>query len=137
MDELNARILSESDYDNILVGWWKDWGWEPPAKDFLPDSGTGGIIVYDGDVPVCAGFIYTTNSSASWVDWIVSNKNYRKKPERKNAIMLLINTLTMSCELSGSKYIYALIKHEGLCSVYEDVGYIKGDSYSKEMIKII
>jgi hypothetical protein len=137
MGELNARLLKESDYEEILVEWWNDWGWSPPARDFLPENGTGGIIVYDDEIPVCAGFTYLTNSNASWVDWIISNKQYRKKPQRKEALMFLINSLTISCEIAGSKYIYALIKHEGLCDIYEQFGYIKGDSYTKEMIKII
>ena len=76
--EFNIRKLNSTDYDNTLVGWWKDWGWEPPAKDFLPDDGESGLIVLDNDVPVCAGFIYITNSKAAWVDWIISNKKYTK-----------------------------------------------------------
>ena len=53
----DIRQLQEGDYENILVNWWKDWGWEPPQKDFLPEDGKGGMIIYDGDTPVCAGFI--------------------------------------------------------------------------------
>ena len=92
--ELYVRELNENDYDEILVGWWKQWGWEPPQRDFLPNDGKGGIIVYDEDVPVCAGFMYITNSKAAWVDWIISNKEYTKKPQRKDAIKLLVSTLT-------------------------------------------
>lgn len=128
----DIRPLNETDYDNILSGWWKDWGWTVPAKDFLPESG---FIVYDGDIPVCAGFLYITNSSVAWVDWIISNKNYRQKPQRKNALILLIDTLTNFSKTLGNKYAYALIKHPGLIQTYEKVGYIQADSYTKEMIK--
>jgi hypothetical protein len=134
---LTIKRLTESDYDDILVGWWSDWKWEAPHRDFLPDNGTGGFIVYDGDTPVCAGFVYVTNSKATWVDWIISNKNYTDKEGRKLAIRLLIESLTNVCESSGSKYIYALIKNQHLIKVYEDLGYIKGDSYTSEMIKIL
>ena len=135
--ELTINRLSENDYDNILTKWWRDWAWTAPAKDFLPDNGTGGMIVYDGDTPVCAGFIYVTNSSVSWVDWIISNKEYTNKEGRKLALRMLIESLTNICTSSGSKYIYALIKNQHLTKVYEDLGYIKGDSYTSEMIKII
>jgi hypothetical protein len=131
------RPLNESDYESILVGWWDDWKWEPPQKDFLPDDGKGGIMILDGDVPVCAGFIYTTNSKVAWVDWIISNKNYRKKPQRINAIGLLVETLTNISKSTGHKYSYALIKHPGLIGTYEKLGYIKGDGYTGEMIKIL
>lgn len=134
---LTIRKLNSTDYDEILVKWWSDWGWEAPQKDFLPQDGEGGVIVYDEDIPVCAGFIYITNSRVSWVDWIISNKEYRKKPNRSIAIQLLIENLTETCKLSGSKYIYALIKHNGLIESYEKLGYIQGDSYTKEMIKVL
>lgn len=137
MNTLSIRKLNSSDYENILVGWWNDWGWTPPEKDFLPNSGEGGLIVYDGDTPICAGFMYITNSKVSWVDWIISNKNYNIKPLRKEAIKLLVSSLTIVCKDTGSKYSYALIKHESLIKVYEELGYVKADSYTIEMIKIL
>ena len=89
----DIRPLKDEDYDTILVDWWKDWNWDAPLRDFLPDNGKGGLIVYDGETPVCAGFVYLTNSKVAWVDWIISNKNYRKKPDRGQAIGLLIETV--------------------------------------------
>lgn len=135
--ELELRHLYDADYDEILVGWWKQWNWEPPAKDFLPDDGKGGIIIYDGDTPICAGFIYVTNSEVTWVDWIISNKEYRIKDKRREAIKLLIESLTNICKNTGSKYAYALIKNQSLIKTYEDLGYTKGGSYASEMIKLL
>jgi len=135
--EFVIRPLNESDYESILVGWWEDWKWEAPKKDFLPDDGKGGIMILDEGIPVCAGFIYTTNSKVAWVDWIISNKNYRKKPRRSEAIKLLVETLTNISKKTGHKYSYALIKHPGLISTYEKLGYIKGDGYTGEMIKLL
>lgn len=134
---LKIRELNESDYENILVGWWKDWGWMPPQKDFLPNEGKGGIIIYDDDVPICAGYMYLTNSKVAWVDWIISNKKYTKKPHRKDAIKLLVSSLTEVCRNTGSKYVYALIKSRHLIETYEGLGYRRGDSYTSEMIKVL
>lgn len=134
--EFNIRKLNSTDYDEILVKWWNDWGWKAPSKEFLPEDGEGGIILFDGDIPVCAGFMYITNSKVAWVDWIISNKEYRKKPNRSVAIQLLIEKLTEMCKASGAKFVYALIKHSGLIETYENLGYTQGDSYTKEMIKI-
>jgi len=133
----DIRQLQEGDYEKILVNWWGDWGWEPPQKDFLPDQATGGMIVYDGETPVCAGFVYMTNSKVAWVDWIISNKEYRKKPQRGNAIGLLIETLTGVAKKMGFKYSYALLKHRGLMDTYKELGYIEADSYTQEMIKAL
>jgi hypothetical protein len=133
----DIRPLQENDYEEILLKWWKDWGWEPPQKDFLPDNGKGGIMILDGDIPICAGFMYVTNSSVAWVDWIISSKEYRKKPQRENALGLLIETLTGTCKRMNFKYCYALLKHKGLIDTYKKLGYKKADSYTQEMIKIL
>lgn len=134
---LKIRELNDSDYEDILVGWWKDWGWEPPQKDFLPNDGKGGIIIYDGDIPICAGYMYLTNSKVGWVDWIISSKSYTNKELRKDAITLLVSRLTDICQFLGCKYVYALIKNQSLINTYEGLGYIKGDSYTSEMIKVL
>jgi len=88
-------------------------------------------------MPICAGFVYLTNSKVAWVDWIISSKEYRKKPQRAEAISLLIETLTELCKMNEMEYCYALIKHSSLIKTYEKLGYTKGDSYTSEMIKKI
>lgn len=133
--KFNTTPLQNEDYDNILKGWWKDWGWEAPSRDFLPQDGQGGVMVWDGDTPVCAGFLYNTNSKVAWVDWIISNKEY--KESRKEALSILIQTLTSVAKNLDNKFAYALIKHNGLIGVYEQQGYTTGDSYNKEMIKAL
>lgn len=130
----DIRLLNNTDYEDILTGWWKDWRWTAPPQDFLPNVG---IIVYDGDTPVCAGYIYTTNSKVTWVDWIVSNFNYKNKENRKQALGLLVDTLTNIAKDSGSKYCYALIKNKSLINTYKELGYTEGDLYTSEMIKVL
>jgi RimJ/RimL family protein N-acetyltransferase len=137
MGTLSARKLNNLDYDDILLGWWKDWEWEAPTKDFLPDNGEGGIIIFDGEVPICAGFAYLTNSKVAWVDWIISDKNYNEKATRKEAIRMLISSLTNVCKNVDFKYCYALIKNQSLIKVYEELGYVQGDNYTTEMIKAL
>jgi hypothetical protein len=128
----DIRLLNDTDYEDILVGWWKDWRWTAPSKDFLPSVG---LIVYDEDIPVCAGYIYTTNSAVAWVDWIISNFNYKDKENRKQALKLLVDTLTNVNRDSGFKYCYALIKNKSLINTYKELGYTQADSYTSEMIK--
>lgn len=129
---IEIRPLIESDYD-LLCEWWISWGWNPPTKDFLPDCG---MICYEENTPICAGFLYATNSKVAWLEWIISNKNYRNRENRKIALNLLIETLTNIAEKSGFKYVYTILKHDGLIKAYEEVGYIKG-SLGTEMIKTI
>ena len=133
--ELNIRKLEENDYENILVNWWNDYAWTPPFKNFLPDNGTGGFIVYSKDIPICAGFVYKTNSKVAWVDWIISDKNYKDKKIKAEALEYLITTMSNICKELGYIYAYALIKHKGLIKIYEKLGYIKADNYNQELIK--
>jgi hypothetical protein len=131
--ELTIRQLNENDYQDILVDWWKQWGWTAPEKDFLPDDGMGGYIVYDEEIPICAGFIYVTNSRVAWVDWIISNKEYRGK--RKEAITMLIDTLTNLSKMSGSKYVFSNNNNRFLINYFIESGYIVGCKNSVELIK--
>ena len=57
---MDVRYLIDSDYE-ILVDWWKDWRWDAPPRDMLPQDGVGGLMVSKDGVDICAGFIYFTN----------------------------------------------------------------------------
>lgn len=132
---MNIRKLVLSDYDDILVGWWKDWRWtNPPSRDILPDNGTSGCIVYDGEMPVVAGFIYRSNSSLAYISWIVSNFKYKDKAKRKEAIVLLLKELDGYSRSIGAKYCYINFDNKFLIDVCESLGFIKG-SVTQEMIK--
>ena len=135
--QLSIEPLQEGDYEDILCQWWKDWRWTPPSKDFLPDDGLGGFIVYDDGVPVCAGFMYRTNSKAVWCDWIISNIEYKNRQGRQEAIELLINTIANLAQELGNKFIYALIKNKPLINTYNKCGFVEANSYTTEMIKTI
>ena len=83
-NKLFTRKLSENDWDT-LVGWWRWWRWKPPVKSFLPENGTGGIMVEKNGVPIVAGFMYETNASVVLFEWIISNPKYKEK-DRKQAV---------------------------------------------------
>ena len=71
----SIRYLKQEDY-NLLCDWWKEWNWDIPPRDFLPENGTGGFMVEKDGNPVIAGFIYFTNSAVAWSEFIISDKNY-------------------------------------------------------------
>lgn len=132
--EFNLRRLNDSDYDT-LVKWWKDWGWEPPPKDFLPENGTGGFMVSKDDSEICSGFIYLTNSKVAWLEFVISNKEYKEK-DRKEAIQFLINSLSAVAQETGAKYGYAVLKHKGLANYYKESGFFESDKNITEMITV-
>ena len=117
--KLNIRKLKESDWDT-LVKWWDAWPkWQNPPKEFLPDNGTGGLMVYKDDVLIVAGFLYFTNSSGVLLEWIVSNPEYRGK-DRKEAIELLINSAEIICKEAGKKQIFSIGRNKHTCLFRSD-----------------
>ena len=94
-------------------------------------------MVYDEDTPVCAGFMYTTNSKVAWCDWIISNISYKDRTKRKQALELLIKQITEVAQRKGFKYSYALIKNKPLIDTYKKIGYKEASSYTSEMIKVL
>lgn len=131
---LDIRKIEEEDYD-ILVKWWKDWGWEAPPREFLPENGTGGFIVLSNDLPVCAGFMYITNSKVGWSEFIISSKEY-KGGDRSAAIDLLMEGMTSFFKKVGCKYVFTSVKNKALQSRYKKHGYTVNDE-SVEMTKVL
>ena len=133
---MEVRFLKENDYDT-LSKWWKDWRWTPPPVDMLPQNGTGGVMVYKGDTEICAGFVYFTNSKTAWIEFIVSNFQYKDK-DRHEAIEMLINVLTEIVKDMGEyKYIYTSLKSKSLIDRYANCGYQLGSTNCNEMIKVL
>ena len=134
--QLNIRMLKDSDW-NTLVEWWSAWpDWVAPAKDFLPDNGKGGFIVEKNNIPIVAGFLYTTNSKAALLEWIVSNPEYREE-DRLKAIELLIKGAENVCKEQDIKYIFSIGRNKHLINTHKKLGYHIDDKPSHEIIKTL
>jgi|TARA_R110000764_G_scaffold63380_1_gene134121 hypothetical protein len=134
--ELNIRMLKDSDWDT-LVKWWDAWpDWVAPAKDFLPENGTGGFIVEKKSEAIVAGFLYTTNSKAALLEWIVSNPEY-KQDDKQDAIELLINGAENVCKKQGINYVFTIGRNKNLIKTHKKLGYTIDKNPSYEIIKKI
>ena len=135
--ELNIRKLEESDWDTLVNLWkmWPDWQ-AHPSKAILPENGTGGLIVEKNGLAIIAGFIYTTNSKIGWMEWIVSNPDYRED-DRKKATALLISGLEHVAKISGCEAVISIGKNKSLMSVHESLGYTIDKTPSYEISKNI
>ena len=131
---LKCFTLLEEDYENILLKWWKDNRFTPPPKDFLPQNGKGGIIVTDeNQYPICAGFIYNTDSEVAWMEYIVSNFEVKDKELRRQAIEYLIYSLSQN---TNKKYIFSTIKNQNLIKRFVNCGFVTGSEQTTEMVLI-
>ena len=132
--ELNVRRLKDSDWET-LVSWWDSWPeWVNPPKDFLPQDGTGGLMVEKNDKPIVACFLYFTNSAGVLLEWIVSDPDYKQK-DRNKAIELLILAAENVCKESGKKYMFSIGRNESLINTHKKMGWSINDKPSYELIK--
>jgi len=129
----NVRMLTEEDYP-LLCKYWSAWRFPAPPQDCLPNNGTGGIMVMKDGVNICAGFIYFTNSKLSWIEFVVSNHEYREK-DRAEAIQFLLNELCGIAERKGYKAVFSSIKHPSLIKHYEACDFQKNEG-TVEFIKV-
>ncbi|MCP1996649.1 hypothetical protein [Flavobacterium sp. HSC-61S13] len=127
-----ARRLQETDYDN-LIEWWRYFRFPAPAREFLPENGTCGLIIHKEGIDICAGFIYFTNSKIAWIEFIVSNPEYKDK-NRQEAIKILIRELGVVIKNKGYKAIYTSLKNPNLIKHFKAEGFSVGSSNTVEMI---
>ena len=121
--ELIPRQLKESDWET-LQKWWSYWpGVHAPPRDFLPDNGTGGIMIEENGIPIIACFIYQTNSNAAMLEWLISNPNYRGKKKRDRAIEALIISAQAVVKDMGYKTIFTMLRHEKLINLRDKFGW--------------
>ena len=135
-DKLMFRTLNEEDYETICA-WWKQWKWAVLPRTALPNNGKGGFIVEKNGEPIVSAFLYLTNSSIAYIEWIVSNPSYREA-DRKNAIELLINQCEEFCKtISGVDTILSIGRHKHLIETHKKLGWQVDERPSHEIIKNI
>ena len=133
--DVKIRNLEEKDYDTLKV-WWKWHRFTPPPKHILPSNGKDGIMLKNGNVDVCAGFLYATSSPyLYWVEWIVSNPDVKDKKIRDICITTLIQSLSQMAKNMGATTIYTTLKNENLKQKFLDSGYKVSGYGNIEMIK--
>jgi hypothetical protein len=134
--ELKARQLKDSDWET-LTAWWDSWpDWVSPSKDFLPDNGTGGLMIQKNNKPIVAGFLYFTNSKSVLLEWIISDPNY-KETDRQEAVELLIKTAEKVCKDAGKKYMFSIGRNKNLIKLHEKIGWNVDKKASYEIVKKI
>ena len=133
--DLNVRTLELDDFA-ILQEWWKAWRWPPITKEMLPLNGLGGLMVYNEDMPIAAGFLYLTNSKIAWIEYIISNPKYKKK-DRRDSLKLLLNSLEQVAKQQGFTIVFSIGRNKGLMDLHEELGYTIDKTPSHEIIKKI
>jgi len=116
------------DYD-ILFDWWSAHGSFPPKPEHLSDTG---IVVEVEDKPVCAGFLYNTDSKICVFEFVVSDPK-AKKSERNEALNALIKAVKSIAEQRGYTLIYTSLKIEAYIKKLKNAGFVEADKNQTHM----
>jgi len=110
-----------------LSKWLKFWRWE---KRIIPEifSDIGYLITSEDDKPLCVGWLYTTNSLLSSIEWVVANP-YEDKVVVDTGLDFLIECLSQRAIKEGSRMVMTTLKSPALAKRLKGLGFIKsGDS---------
>jgi len=75
-------------YYPVLAEWWKEWGFNPLSPAMLSENG---IMIFSNQIPICAGWLYRTDSNTAVAGWNISAKRHKK--HRKGCVEKLIEEL--------------------------------------------
>lgn len=132
---MKAIPYNENNHYAMLASWWDSWtGWVAIPSIMLPENGL--IIYSDCGVPLCAGFVYKTDSAIAWVEHIISSKDAPKELRGGSVEFLIIELSVLAKELG---FIIALTssKHNGLIQKFEHTQYVKTDLNATILTRIL
>lgn len=86
---------------NVICKWWKAWKMPIVPINILPKTG---LMINHDKIPICAGFIYSTDSDLVYVDSLVANPWLDKK-DRENALDIMFQALIDKTKEIGKKWI--------------------------------
>ena len=120
MQEVTIRKITKDDYV-FINKWWIDSGLKLPPEGCLPDNGLGGLII-EKDKPIAVAYIYKTNSTMGYLDFLISNPNYKSK-DRFEIILLLIKACIKKCNEIGIINVWAMVTNKEVINRALAVGF--------------
>lgn len=112
----NIYNKTSEKYLNILQNWYKERDWQP-----LPASHTGAMI-FEGNNPICAGWLYKTDSSICLIANIISNQNRNRK--KKEAIKFLLDSLEQQGKKQGYSILLLFMTVSSITNIAKQNGYV-------------
>ena len=106
--EYNIRLIKLEDYSE-LEKWWKLYelqGIVIPKKSRLPNNGLGGFVVEKENKLIASAFLYLTNSTLGYVDYLIADPNYREE-DRQQVLLDLASMVTSVAIENGCDAVWA------------------------------
>ncbi|HUV84253.1 MAG TPA: hypothetical protein VMV86_01005 [Methanosarcinales archaeon] len=109
---------SRDDYDKVKDMWETQGSACPP----IGVLGEKGLICWDGDIPLCAIFIFQPASEMGMIEFMVANIKADKKLRNKALDLILLKAIDL-CQELGYKYIYTASSNIKFISRLEKKGF--------------
>lgn len=130
MSDFKYRLIQDDDY-GLLCNWWDSWNFPCPPKECLPKNG---LLVYDNEGPLYAGFMFFTDSNIVWMEWVVSNKEASLKRKR-GALDFLVSLFGKIAKVANAKHIFTSTVRPEFVNSLRRCGFEVGDSGMYQLIK--
>lgn len=111
-------------YYPILMKWWQDWGFDPILPKMLSENG---IMIFNKEEPICAGWLFKTDSNTAIVGWNISSKS----KNRVGCVEKLIEELENLAKNLGFELLNYPASNPNLRNKLEKKGY--GDFADKNI----
>ena len=117
----NIRPVRVEDY-TILTKWWESYeGIELPDSSVLPNGGLGGFVVEKEGKMVAVAYIYFTNSTIGYIDFLIADPNYRGR-DRYEIVAQLITACSDALIAQGCTIVWAMTTYNGVVKRCKDLG---------------
>lgn len=115
---LRSQLFQPTQYD-MIAGWWTRHGWPPVNQAALSEIG---LLVYDDDTPLCAGWLYLMTKYWALIEWVVVNPDAPRK-RRAVGVELLLERLVSEAKFFNVQAIFTSLKSSGLIRLYQRQGF--------------
>jgi hypothetical protein len=113
--------------------WWEFWRWKDRVtQEILSDIGY--VVEKDG-LPLCAGFLYTTNSLIASIEWVVSNP-FAQKEDVAEGLDFLLECLCQRALKEEKRLIMTTINSPTLAKRLEKLGFVMSGENLKQYIRL-
>ncbi len=106
-----------------LMKWWESYEHcDVPTSDLLPNGGLNGLVVEKEGKPIIASFMYLTNSTMGYLDFLISNPDY-KGNDKYQMIWDIQEACTEKLVKAGCRIVWAMTSYDGLAKMAEKFGH--------------
>ncbi|MHC4121202.1 MAG: hypothetical protein ACYSWO_27270 [Planctomycetota bacterium] len=102
-----------------VARWWEAHNWHAVPESFLSKTG---LMVYDGEVPRAAIWLYRTDSPVIMAEWLVTNPENTPKQSHV-AVKKLLDDVKLIADSQGG-YLMTFLQDDSLLKAFEKRGFI-------------